>query len=145
MSPHTRLFDIDRRSMMKALGALGVASAVSGGSASASSSSVADRHGPYRNNRFLVEIEGIATAGFSAIEMPDAIVQDVEYREGTDPHTDRILKGSNDYDSLVLERGVTDDSIALFEWFKLAEQGRLDEARRNIAVVILDTTGQSGP
>lgn len=130
---------------MKALGIAGIASVAGGGTASASGTQLPDRHGPYRENRFLVEIDGIATASFSRVELPDASIADVEYRDGNDPHTDRKLKGSNEYDPLLLERGVTDDSIELYEWFKLVEQGSVDESRRSIAVVLLDVSGNPGP
>lgn len=130
---------------MKALGIAGVASAVGSGTASASSRQTPDKHGPYRENRFLVEIDGLATASFSTVELPENVIEETEYRDGNDPHTNRKLKGSNAYESLFLERGVTDDSIALYEWFKMVEDGKVDEARRNVAVVLLDAQGESGP
>lgn len=104
-----------------------------------------DRHGPYRNTRFLLEIDGIAIASFSRCRLPTATSDVIEYREGNDPPTARKLGGLNEYGPLVLERGVTDDSIALFEWRKMVEQGKLDDARRNVAVVLLDEEGQPGP
>lgn len=122
-----------------------------GGSASAGTQdrpenkSLPDRRGPYRNDRFLVEIDGLAIASFSTVELPDAVVSEVEYREGNGPPSKRKLKGQNETEPLVLERGVTDDSIELFEWFQLVRQGKLGEARRNIAVVVLDEEGQPGP
>ena len=144
MPERTGLLEFDRRSMMKALGFVGVASAVGSGTASARTQTP-DKHGPYRENRFLVEIDGLATASFSTVELPESTIEETEYRDGNDPHTNRKLKGRNAYDSLFLERGVTDDSIALYEWFTLAEEGNVDEARRSVAVVLLDTNGQSGP
>ncbi len=104
-----------------------------------------DRHGPYRRMRFLLEIDGIAKAGFSRCWLPANTTEPIEYREGTDPPTPRKLWGLNEYSRLVLESGVTDDSIALFEWRKLVEQGKLRAARRKIAVVVLDEEGGSGP
>lgn len=131
---------IDRRTLMQGVGATGLAAALFGGSATAQRS---DAHGPQRNNRFIVEIGGIVTAGFKHVTIPDAVAAEVEYREGNDPATNRKLKGINEYAPIVLEKGVTADSIELFEWFKLAENGQLDEARRDIAVVLLDTTGEA--
>lgn len=145
-----RLFGVGRRTFVKGIGAAGLATALSG-SASASTAdpaenlSLPDRHGPYRKNRFLVEIEGIATAGFSAVKLPEVVVSDVEYREGNGPARDRKLKGSNEFEPLVLERGVTTDSIELYEWFKQVQQGKVDAARRSIAVVVLGEEGESGP
>lgn len=100
-----------------------------------------DRHGPYRAVRFLLEIDGIAKAGFSRCRLPAASTTVVEYREGTDPPTPRKLAGLHEYGPLVLRAGVTDDSLALSEWRRLVEDGRVDDARRDVAVVLLDEEG----
>lgn len=104
-----------------------------------------DRHGPYRNTRFLLEIDGIAKAGFARCRLPETTTDVIEYREGNERPTPRKLSGLNRYGSIVLESGVTTDSIMLFEWRTMAEQGKTDEARRTIAVVVLDEEGESGP
>jgi phage tail-like protein len=95
--------------------------------------------------RFLLEIDGIAKAGFSRSHLPSNRTDVIEYREGTDPPTPRKLWSLNQYGPLVLESGVTDDSIELFEWRQLVQQGNLEEARRNVAVVVLDEPGEAGP
>ena len=41
-----------------------------------------DRHGPYRNTRFLLEIDGIGVAGFSQATLPENSTEATEYREG---------------------------------------------------------------
>jgi len=104
-----------------------------------------DRHGPHRNNRFLLEIDNIAVAGFSTCNLPENSTEVIEYREGTDPPHSRKLGNVNDFGNLTLEKGTTGDSIALFEWRKLVEQGKLEEARRTVAVVVLDEEGAAGP
>lgn len=104
-----------------------------------------DRHGPYRNVRYLLEIDGIAVAGFSQCSLPENSTEAVEYREGNDRPTVRKLWSLNSYGTLTLEKGTTEDSMELFEWRKLVEQGQVDEARRNIAVVVLDEEGEPGP
>ena len=101
-----------------------------------------DRHGPLRNVRYLLEIDGIAVAAFSQCGLPENSTEVVEYREGTDRPTVRKLWSLNDYGTLTLEKGTTEDSLELFEWRKLVEQGQVDEARRNIAVVLLDEEGE---
>jgi phage tail-like protein len=106
---------------------------------------VPDRHGPYRNVRFLLEIEGVAKAGFSRCRLPARRTDVVEYREGNEPTTPRKLAGLDRYGPLVLESGLTDDSMGLYEWHRLVEHGKLGEARRTIAVVILDEEGSTGP
>lgn len=104
-----------------------------------------DRHGPYRQVRFILEFDNLVKAGFSRCQVPENRTNVVKYREGTDPPRHRKLWGLNEYTPLVLENGVTDDSVALYEWREKVEQGRVDEARQRIAVVLLDEEGEPGP
>lgn len=104
-----------------------------------------DRHGPYRNARFLLEFDDLVKAGFSSCTIPENSTEAVEYREGDERPTVRKLWGLNNYGTLSLEGGVTDDSIELFEWRKQVEQGNLDEARQDIAVIVMDEAGDPGP
>ena len=98
---------------------------------------VGQRRDPYRNFRFLVEIDGIVQAGFSEAAIPDSTQDPIEYREGNEaPHV-RKIPGLIKYGNLSLKWGIT-DSLELYEWRKLVEQGKMSEARRNIAVVLLD-------
>lgn len=103
-----------------------------------------DKHGPYRNVRFLLEIDEVAKAGFAECRQPTSSTDVVEYREGTDPPTARKLAGLNRYGRVCLRSGVTEDSIELYEWRKQVEQGKVDEARRTAAIVLLDTEGNPG-
>ena len=105
---------------------------------------MADRHGPYRNTRFLLEFDDLVKAGFSSCTLPENSTDPVEYREGNDRPTMRKLWGLNDFGTLSLESGVTDDSIELYEWRQLVEQGNVDEARQDIAVIVLDEEGNPG-
>lgn len=104
-----------------------------------------DRHGPFRDARFLLEIDGIAKAGFSSASIPENSTEATEYREGNERPTVRKLWSLNDFGTLSLESGITVDSIMLFEWRKLVEQGKMGDARRTIAVIVLDEEGGSGP
>ena len=101
-----------------------------------------DRHGPYRNLRFRLEIDGIDIAGFKEASIPDHETNEIEYRVGTDPAHQRKLWGPTEYGELELKRGVTREP-ALFEWREQARTGDMDEARRAIAVVIVDESGES--
>ena len=102
---------------------------------------MAGRVDPYRQMRFMLEIDGIVKAGFSHCRVPTASSGVITYREGNEPPTPRKLPGLNEYGPLILETGITDSSIELFEWRTLVEQGKMDEARRPAAVVLLDATG----
>ncbi|MEF8806933.1 phage tail protein [Natronomonas sp.] len=102
---------------------------------------MAGRADPYRQMRFILEIDGIVKAGFSHCRVPNASSSVITYREGNELPTPRKLPGLNQYGPLILETGITDSSIELFEWRTLVEQGKMDEARRAAAVVLLDATG----
>lgn len=104
-----------------------------------------DRHGPYRNSRYLLEIDGIVRAGFSECTIPSNTTQPTEYREGNEAPTVRKLWSLNQYENLTLRWGTTEDSIEFFEWRQQVEQGKLDEARRAVAVLVLDEEGNPGP
>ncbi len=105
---------------------------------------MADRHGPYRNTRFLLEFDDLVKAGFSSCTLPENSTDPVEYREGNDRPTMRKLWGLNDFGTLSLESGVTDDSIELWEWREQVERGNVDDARQDIAVIVLDEEGNPG-
>jgi len=88
----------------------------------------------------LVEIDGIAQAGFSEATIPDTTQEPVEYREGHESPTVRKLPGLIKYGNVTLKWGIT-DSMDLYNWRKLVEQGKMSDARRNMAVVLMDEEG----
>ena len=129
---------------MQALGAIGLAGALSG-SASASTAQdglPAQVAGPVPTSRFIVEIDGIDIAGFSGVQLPQAGIEEGEYREGNQPPQDQQLWGQSEYDDLTLERGVRAGELQLYEWFKQVQQGKMAEAEKSIAVSILNSTGE---
>jgi phage tail-like protein len=103
---------------------------------------VADRHGPRRATRFIVEISDTVGAGFSRCRLASSSADVVEYREGNESPTPRKLTGLNRFGPLVLEGGVTTDSVALFEWHLMVVEENVDDARRDVAVVLLDQEGE---
>ena len=98
------------------------------------------RKDPYRNFRFLVEIDGIVQAGFSEATIPDSTQDVIEYREGNEPPILRKLPGLVKYGNITLKWGIT-DSMELYNWRKLVEQGKMKEARRNMAIILMDEEG----
>ncbi len=101
---------------------------------------MAKRNDPYRGFRFLVEIDGLIQAGFSEVTIPDSSQEPIEYREGSDLPTVRKLAGLIKYGNVVLKWGTT-DSLELYEWRLSVEEGREAEARRNMAILVLDEKG----
>jgi len=103
-----------------------------------------DRFGPYRSTRFRLEIDGISIAGFQEVTIPNQSTDEVEYREGVDPPSVRKLWGLTQSEELELKLGVTEDSMELYEWRQQVEEGNVDDARKTIAVIVLDETGEAG-
>lgn len=101
---------------------------------------MADRNDPYRNCRYLLEIDAVAVAGFSECTIPDTTQDPIEYREGNEVPTVRKIPGLIKYGNITLKQGIT-DSLDLFNWRKLVEDGKMADARSNIAVVVLDEEG----
>jgi phage tail-like protein len=102
---------------------------------------VGERKDPYRNFRFLIEIDGIVQAGFSEATIPDTSSDVVEYRVGNEPTTVRKLPGLRKYGNITLKWGIT-DSLELYEkWRKPVEDGKMKDARKNVAIILMDEEG----
>jgi len=99
----------------------------------------ATRIDPYLNFKFRVEINGIQTAAFSEVTLPDSTVDAVTYREGTDPNYVRQLSGLTKYGSLSLKKGLT-DSLELYNWFlQVSNKGAGSAgARKNISIIMVN-------
>jgi phage tail-like protein len=96
------------------------------------------RTDPYKNFRFLVEIDGIIQAGFSDCSGLGSAIEVIEYREGGDPATVRKLPGKTSYHDLTLKWGIT-DSHELYDWHAQAIGGKVQP--RNGSIVLLDDVG----
>ena len=94
------------------------------------------RDNPYANFNFVVEIDGVEVGAFSEVDLPEAAIETIEYRDGTDPSSGaRKLPGRVKYTNVVLKRGLS-GRTDLWDWFKAARDGTLQ--RRNVAIVLLD-------
>ena len=102
---------------------------------------MAKRVDPYRNFRFLLEIDGITQAGFQEVAIPDSTTDPIEYRNGDEGPTVRKLPGLVKYGNLTLKWGIT-DSTELYEWRKQVEDGNTMEARKNVAIILLNEVGE---
>lgn len=102
---------------------------------------VGQRNDPYRNSRFLVEIDGIVQAGFSEVTIPDSSNDVVDYREGNHPPTTRKLPGLVKYGNVTLKWGIT-NSLELYEKWRLpVEEGKVASARKNMAIILMSDDG----
>lgn len=104
---------------------------------------MADRNDPYRNCRFILEVDGINQAGFSEATIPDSSQDPIEYREGNEIPTVRKIPGLIKYGNITLKWGITNSSFELWEWRKQVEDGKMKDARRAIAIILLDEEGEA--
>jgi phage tail-like protein len=94
-----------------------------------------ERKDPFRAYNFLVEIDGIARAGFKECTGLDSTQDPIEYREGIDPIHFRKLPGLVRYTNITLKCGITDDAD-LWNWRRSAIEG--DVQRKNFSIVLLN-------
>ncbi len=100
-----------------------------------------ERKDPFKNHRFLLEIDGINQAGFREVTIPDSAQDPVEYREGNEKITVRKLPGLIKYGNVSLKWGIT-DSMDVYNWRKQVEDGDIENARKNVAIVLWDDKGE---
>ena len=93
---------------------------------------------PYKDFRFQVEIDGIASSRFLECTGLGSEVAVIEYREGGDPTAVRKLPGRASFSDITLKRGVT-GSRDLYDWHRSLLQGQID--RRNGQIILLDDAG----
>lgn len=94
---------------------------------------------PYKNFRFLVEIDGIVQAGFSDCTGFGSHIEPIEYREGGEPNEVRKLPGKAGVDNIELKWGVT-DSRELYNWHRQVLDGHIE--RKNGSIILKDDSGE---
>ena len=92
------------------------------------------RHDPFSFCNFLVEIDGIQSAGFVQCSGLSSETDVIEYREGGDA-TVRKLPGLTRYARIVLKRGITTNRD-LWDWRQSVVNGQTQ--RRNGVIVLLN-------
>ena len=93
------------------------------------------RNDPYRKFNFIVEIDGIASSGFSSVDGLESANEVVDYREGHEMITVRKLPGLTKFSNITLKRGFTNNRD-LWEWRKKVLDGATE--RRNGSIVVLN-------
>jgi phage tail-like protein len=100
---------------------------------------------PYRNFRFLVEIDGFASAGFNKATGLKIATDVIEYREGGENATVRKLPGQTKFDPIVFERGATANTDFINWVQKIHKYGTtpgLYIARKTITIVLIGNEGK---
>jgi len=90
---------------------------------------------PYRDFKFLVELDGITQASFTECSGLGATTEVIEMREGGDNTTVRKLPGKTTYKNITLKWGLT-DSTELWAWRQQVIDGNV--VRKNGSVVVYD-------
>ena len=98
------------------------------------------RSDPYRKFNFFVEIDGIAAAGFLAVEGIETLTEVIDYREANEPTALRKLPGLHKFANITLKRGITNNR-ELWNWRKTVLDGRTE--RKNGVIVVLDESRQA--
>jgi phage tail-like protein len=93
---------------------------------------------PYMNFNFLVEIQGIISAGFHQVSGLDVTIDVVEHREGGRNNTTRKLLGLTKHGNLQFRKGMT-DSMVLHDWHRRNAEGATE--RHNGSIIVLDRAG----
>jgi phage tail-like protein len=94
---------------------------------------------PYRNFRYLVEIDGITQFGFNDVSGLSMTTDPIEYREGGEPSYTRKLPGQTKFSNIVLKWGITDNH-EMIDWYEqLVQKGQV--VRKSGSVILMDTEG----
>jgi len=90
---------------------------------------------PYTQFNFVLEIDGLAAAGFTEVSGISMESDVIEYREGSDVTHVRKLPGLSKYGNITLKRGFT-ASTELWDWRKTVIDGRTE--RKDAAIILLN-------
>jgi phage tail-like protein len=97
------------------------------------------RNDPYKVFNFIVELDGIASAGFTECSGLSTTTEVIEYREGNDKAGIRKLPGLTKFSNIVLKRGFTRSS-ELWNWRKTVMNGTVDRRSGTITLLADDHT-----
>ncbi|WP_247729521.1 phage tail protein [Halovivax limisalsi] len=100
-------------------------------------------HGPLGSTEFKVELDGVDVPGFLEVKLPTQEVDEYDYREGNEAKHSRKLFGDVRYSPLQLARGADEKNDQLRKWHKAVKEGKEEEARKEIAVVLKNSAGES--
>ena len=92
---------------------------------------------------FSIEIDSVMVAQFREVSGLSAEITTIEHRENTPAGLPvmKKLPGARKYGDITLKRGRT-DSKDLWDWIKLLQDGKVDEARKNGSIVLYDYAGE---
>jgi len=95
---------------------------------------------PLRGFRFLLEIDGITSGGFTRVKGLSREVRHESYREGGVNEYEHKLVTQVAFPVLVLERGLALDD--LWAWAQATADG--DVERKNLRIILMNEGGEKG-
>jgi phage tail-like protein len=100
------------------------------------------RERPYENHSFRVDLGTGNDEGFASVELIDAALDVVEYREGGDKEANALkLPGRPHHSNVVLRRGITGD-LSLYAWWNQIRNGDV-HAFRTVVIELLSEDATS--
>jgi len=98
---------------------------------------IGGREDPFPSHTFSVEFEGIAQTSFREVSGLKCETEAIEWREGNDPNTIRLLPGLSRCGPVVLTGGVTTNQ-ELWSWYQEVLNGASPVPRKNGSIIIMD-------
>ena len=89
---------------------------------------------PYGAFNFVVEIDGVAVAGFAEVSGLDTTTDVIEYREGNQATTVRKLPGLHKFTNITLRRGYT-EATDLGDWRKTVLDGQTQRTSGSVSLL----------
>lgn len=93
---------------------------------------------PFRGFRFLIEIEGLTSAGFQRVKGIQREVKHESFREGGVNEYEHKLFSQVSYPVVVLERGLASDDV--WQWALDASEGRVE--RKTVWIRLQNEAGE---
>jgi len=101
------------------------------------------RKDPLISAQFAVEFQGVIVGAFQECTGMGSENEVVEYK-ASGPKGEYVIckvPGRLKWNNITLKRGIT-DAMDLWEWRKLVEEGKIDQARKNGSIVMFDQSGK---
>jgi len=98
---------------------------------------------PLISAQFAIEFQGVIAGAFQECTGMGSENEVVEYK-ASGKKGDYVMQkvpGRMKWNNITLKRGLT-DAIDLWDWRKLVEQGKVEQARKNGSIIMFDQTGK---
>lgn len=94
-----------------------------------------DRHSPYQNFNFRVEIDGLEQANFSEVSGLGLDVNVADFRDASANTGYDKLHGIHKAGKIILKRGII-GTQSFYEWLAKCRAGKIKECKRNLVITL---------